>query len=114
MTKLTDKDKTFLEKLKALLDEKDLCIEFREEELKRLVLRKNYGERIEREFNMTRQGVRWRFQRLFNDIYPSAYEVLLFIESAFGIELRQQAMAMARQRAQLRKKALEVNRVNLK
>ena len=104
--KLTEKDKEFLERLRRLMDERELSVDFREEGLKRLILRRNYGERIEREFEMTRQGVRWRFQRLFSDIYPSAYEVVLWIESNFGTELRAKAMAMARQRVDLRKKAM--------
>ncbi|GEM_PF-2081709 len=30
-----------------------------------------YGDHIHRAFKMTRQGVRWRFQRLLGDIYIS-------------------------------------------
>ena len=104
--KLTQKDKEFLEKLRGLMEEKQLTIELREDGLRRLVLRKNYGDRIEGEFGMTRQGVRWRFQRLLNDIYPSAYETVLFVESSFGVQLRAPAMAIARQRAELRRQAL--------
>lgn len=109
--KLTEKDKEFLEKLRILLDEKELSIEPRHEGLKRLTLRKNYGDKIEREFGMTRQGVRWRFQRLLNEIYPSAYETILFVESSFGVELRVPAMAIARQRAELRREAMARNGV---
>ena len=104
--KLTQKDGEFLERLRALLDEKDLAIELREDDYKRLVLRKNYGDRIERDFGMTRQGVRWRFQRIFGDIYPSAYESILYIESHFGADLRGKAMAIAKERAELRRRAL--------
>lgn len=107
--KLTEKDKEFLEKLRALQDEKELSIEPREDGLKRLILRKDYGDKIERKFKMTRQGVRWRFQRLMNEIYPSAYETILFIESSFGVELRGPAMAIARQRAEMRREALARN-----
>ncbi|MCX7013703.1 MAG: hypothetical protein NTW86_14310 [Candidatus Sumerlaeota bacterium] len=105
--KLTEKDKEFLEKLRALQDKRDLLIESREDGIKRLILRKNYGDKIEGEFGMTRQGVRWRFQRLLNEIYPSAYETILFIETSFGVELRAPAMAIARQRAEMRREALE-------
>ena len=104
--KLTEKDKEFLERLRRLMNERELYVDFQEEGLKRLILRRNYGERIAQEFEMTRQGVRWRFQRLFSDIYPSAYEVVLWIESNFGTELRAKAMEMARQRVDLRKKAM--------
>ena len=108
--KLTVKDKEFLENLRALLDQGELSIAFLENSPKRFQLKQNYGSKIEQRFGMTRQGVRWRFQRLLGDIYPSAYESLLFIESSFGTELRPMAMAIARERAEIRKKALRGNR----
>ena len=104
--KLTEKDAEFLTQLRELIEEKDLAIEFRTNGLKRFVLKKNYGLRIEQRFGMTRQGVRWRFQRLFGDLYPAVYETLLFIESNFGTGLRQHAMEIARQRAEARQEAL--------
>ncbi len=107
--RLTEKDKAFLAKLRMLMDEKSLAIEFRESGRKRLILRKNYGDRIEREFGMTRQGVRWRFQRLMNEIYPEAYAALLFIESSFGTGLRHEAMAIARQRAEQYRETIKSN-----
>ena len=103
--KLTVKDKDFLERLKSLLDSKDLSIDMKHNGLKRLVLKKNYGNKIERCFHMTRQGVRWRFQRLFNEIYISSYEAIYWIESLYGTELRQKAMEIARERVELRKRA---------
>ena len=103
--KLTNKDKEFLERLKALYETKELAIELKQDGLKRFVLRKNYGDRIEETFGITRQGIRWRFQRLFNVIYPEAYEAIYFIESLFGTELRQKVLAIARERVELRKKA---------
>ena len=105
--KLTQKDKTFIEALKALCDSRDLSIELVDEGYKRLVLRQNYGDKIEAAFRMSRQGVRWRFQRLFNQIYVSSYETIYFIESLFGPELRQHAIEIAKQRVELRKKALK-------
>ena len=107
--KLTVKDKDFLERLKALSDSKDLEIELKIGGLKRLVLRKNYGDKVESSFNMTRQGVRWRFQRIFNEIYVSAYESIYWIESLFGTGLRQKAIEIARERVELRKKAQKMN-----
>jgi len=104
--KLTLKDKEFLERLKPLLEEKGLYIELREDGLKRLVLRRNYGSYVEECFGMTRQGVRWRFQRLM-DVYVSAYETILFVESRFGCDLRSHAMAIARERAEVRRRARE-------
>jgi hypothetical protein len=106
--KLTCKDKDFLERLKKLLDEKELAIELKEDGIKRLVLRQNYGDKVEKTFNMSRQGVRWRFYRLFNEVYIEAYEIIFFVESNFGTELRQMAMEIARERVELRKKAQKV------
>ena len=103
--KLTIKDKEFLKKLKSLLESKDLSIELKEDGLKKLVLRKNYGDKIETFFNLTRQGIRWRFQRLFNEIYLNSYLSIFWIESNFGTELRQEVMEIAREHIELRKKA---------
>ena len=103
--KLTEKDKEFIEKLKSLVESKDLSIELIDDGLLRLVLRQNYGDRIESEFNMTRQGVRWRFHRLFNEVYLNAYLTIFWIESNFGVELREKVIKIAKQRVKLRKKA---------
>jgi hypothetical protein len=103
--KLTLKDKDFLERLRLLLDSKDLAIELKYDGLKRFVLRGNYGDKIQGCFKMTRQGVRWRFQRLFNKIYVSAYECIYIVESLFGTDLRHKAMEIAKERVELRKKA---------
>jgi hypothetical protein len=107
--KLTVKDKDFLERLKTLLESKDLSIELKEDGLKRLVLRKNYGDKITSHFNMSRQGIRWRFKRLFNEIYVNAYCTIHWIESNFGTELRQKAMEIARERVDLSKKAQKMD-----
>ena len=103
--KLTVKDKDFLERLRGLLEAKELAVELKQNGLKRLVLSQNYGDKIESHFNMTRQGVRWRFQRLFNEIYINAYLTIFWVESNFGTQLRQSAMEIARERIALRKKA---------
>lgn len=103
--KLTVKDKDFLERLRALLDSREMNIALKKDGLKRLVLRQNYGNRIEAAFGMTRQGVRWRFQRLFNEIYVSAYTTIFWVESSFGTELRPMALEIARERIALRKQA---------
>ena len=72
--KLTNKDKEFLEKLKNLFEKNELSIELKDDGVKKMVLRKNYGKnKVESEFGITRQGVRWRFQRLFNEIYVESY-----------------------------------------
>jgi len=103
--KLTVKDKDFLEKLKPLLESKEMSIDLKQNGLKRLVLKQNYGDKIQRSFKMTRQGVRWRFHRIFSEIYIQSYEAIFWVESLFGTELRQKALEIARERVELRKKA---------
>ncbi len=106
--KLTVKDKDFLAQLRALLDSKDLSIELKEDGLKRLILRQNYGDRIEAVFGVTRQGVRWRFQRIFSEMYVQAYCTIYWIESFFGTELRSMALEIAKERIALRKRAQKI------
>ena len=72
-----------------------------------MILKGTYGEKIHRTFRMTRQGVRWRFQRVLGDMYVSAFETILFIEKIFGTELREYAMKISKERYELRQKALE-------
>ncbi len=57
---------------------------------------------------MTRQGVRWRFHHIFSQIYVSSYEMICWLESLFGTELRQKALEIARERVELRKKAQKI------
>jgi hypothetical protein len=106
--KLTCKDKDFLERLKRFLETKELSIGLKNDGYKRFVLRQNYGDKVEREFRMSRQGVRWRFWRLFNDVYVSAYETIYFVETHFGVDLRQKAREIARERVELRKKVQKI------
>lgn len=106
--KLTNKDKEFLERLRILMESKDLTVDLQDIGGKRMVLRKNYGDKIEQSFDMTRQGVRWRFHRVFSDIYVSAYETIYFVETMYGTSLRRMAMEIARERVELRKKAKKV------
>ena len=105
--KLTVKDKDFLEKLKSLLEAKELKINLKEDGLKRFVLRQNYGDKVEKCFGMTRQGVRWRFHHLM-EMYVGAYEGIYFLESNFGTGLRNMAMEIAKERVELRKKAQKI------
>jgi hypothetical protein len=111
--KLTLKDKDFLERLKALVESKDLSIELKQDGLKRFVLRHNYGDKIESGFGMSRQGVRWRFQRIFSEIYSQAYETIYWVESQFGTELRQKALEIARERVELRNKAQKMGQIEV-
>ena len=98
--KLTIKDKEFLEKLKKLMAERDLWVDLKNDGYKRMVLRGNYGTKIDKTFRMTRQGVRWRFQRL-SDAYISALEAIYFVESTFGTNLRKMALEIARERIEM-------------
>ncbi|MFC1604494.1 hypothetical protein ACFL5F_05645 [Planctomycetota bacterium] len=67
-----------------------------------MVLKGTYGEKIHKTFRMTRQGVRWRFQRLFCHVYVEAFETILMIEKTFGTELREYAVRISRERFELR------------
>lgn len=103
--KLTEKDDEFLRRLKVFIDKNDLDIEFKSDGFKRLVLRRNYGSKIESAFGLSRQGIRWRFKRVFNEIYVNAYLTIYLIESQFGIDLRQKAIDIAKEQVELRIKA---------
>ncbi len=71
-----------------------------------MILRGTYGEKIHKAFRMTRQGVRWRFWRLFNDdIYVSAFETILFVERMFGTQFREHAIRISKERYALRQEA---------
>ena len=100
--KLTEKDRTFLEILKTLMDSKDLWVELKPDRPSYMVLRGTYGDKIYRAFHLSRQGVRWRFWRIYNDIYVSAFETILFIERIFGTQLREYAIRISQERYALR------------
>jgi len=68
-----------------------------------MVLKGTYGEKVHKTFRMTRQGVRWRFQRLFSNVYVEAFETILMIEKTFGTQLREYAVRMSRERHELRR-----------
>jgi hypothetical protein len=106
--KLTEKDKTFLETLRKLMESDDLQVALKPDRPSRMVLTGTYGERIHRAFRMTRQGVRWRFWRLFNNMYVSCFETILFIEKVFGTQLRDHAMRISRERYALRQEIADV------
>ena len=92
--KLTENDLIFLQTLKQLLDHKDLRVEHGSGYLR---LRQNYGEHIESSFRMTRQGVRWRFQRAM-DMYISAFQTILAVERTLGTDVRDLAIKVSRER----------------
>lgn len=100
--KLTEKDKAFLETLRTLTESKDLSVELKPDRPSHMVLKGTYGEKIHKAFRLSRQGVRWRFWRLFNEIYVSAFETILFIEKVFGTQLREHAIRISKDRYALR------------
>ncbi|MCP4612821.1 MAG: hypothetical protein GY845_29350 [Planctomycetes bacterium] len=100
--KLTEKDKTFLENLKKLMESKDLWVELKPNRPSYMVLKGTYGEKIHKTFRMTRQGVRWRFYRLFNQVYVEAFEAILMIEKTFGTQLRDYAVRISKERYALK------------
>jgi hypothetical protein len=87
------------------MDSKDLWVEFRAGHPSYMVLRGTYGQAVHKAFRMTRQGVRWRFHRLFNDVYVSTFETILFLEKAFGTGLRDHAIRISRERYALYQEA---------
>ena len=104
--KLTEKDKTFLENLKKLMESKDLWVELKPNRPSYMVLKGTYGEKVHKTFRMTRQGVRWRFQRLFNHVYVDAFSTILMIEKTFGTQLREYAVRMSKERYEMRREIL--------
>lgn len=104
--KLTAKDKDFLEELRKLIDLKDLRVELKLSDPSYMILKGTYGEKIYKAFRMTRQGVRWRFQRLFCQVYVEAFETILMIEKIFGTELREYAVRISKERYELRQNLL--------
>jgi hypothetical protein len=72
-----------------------------------MVLKGTYGEKIHKTFRVTRQGVRWRFQRLFNHVYIEAFLTILMIEKIFGTQLREYAIKISKERYALRQESLQ-------
>ena len=95
---MTEKDKEFLTALRKLMDSKDMSVEFKPDTPSRMVLKGTYGEKIHKIFGVTRQGVRWRFQRLFGQVYVEAFLTILMIEKTFGTHLRDYAVRISKER----------------
>jgi hypothetical protein len=89
------------------MESKELSVELRPGRPSHMVLRGTYGEKVHRAFRMSRQGVRWRFWHLFNEIYVESFSVILLIEKAFGTELREHAIRISKERYELRQEALQ-------
>ena len=96
-----------MESLKKLTESKDLWVELKPDEPSYMVLKGTYGEKIHKTFRVTRQGVRWRFQRLFNHVYVEAFLTILMIEKIFGTQLREYAIKISKERYALRQESLQ-------
>ncbi len=90
-----------------MIESKDLSVELKPDQPSHMVLKGAYGEKIHKAFRMSRQGVRWRFWRLFNEIYVSAFETILFIEKVFGPQLREHAIRISKERYALRQEIVK-------
>ncbi len=88
--------------LSQLMESKDLSVELKPDNPSRMVLCGTYGEEIHKAFRVTRQGLRWRFQHLFGDIYIRAFETILLVEKTFGTQLREYAIRISKERYALR------------
>ena len=88
------------------MESKDLWVELKSNSPSYIVLKGTYGEKIHKTFRMTRQGVRWRFQRLFGQVYTEAFETIIFIEKIFGTQLREYAVRISKERYALRQENL--------
>ena len=91
-----------MENLKKLMESKDLWVELKSDRPSYMVLKGTYGEKIHKTFRVSRQGVRWRFHRLFNHVYVEAFETILFLEKVFGSQLREYAIRISKERFALR------------
>ena len=92
--------------MKKLMETKDLWVELKPDMPSCMVLKGTYGEKIHKIFRVSRQGVRWRFYRLFNQVYVEAFETILFLEKAFGTQLREYAIKISKERYTLRQESL--------
>ena len=88
------------------MESKDLWVVLKPGRPSYMVLKGTYGEKIHKTFRMTRQGVRWRFYRLFNQVYVDAFSTILMIEKVFGTELREYAVRISKERYELRQEIL--------
>ena len=93
--------------MKKLTESKDLWVELKPDKPDYMVLKGTYGEKIHKTFRVTRQGVRWRFQRLFNHVYVEAFLTILMIEKIFGSQLREYAVKISKEKYALRQEVLQ-------
>ena len=89
------------------MESKDLWVELKPGRPSYMVLKGTYGKKVHKTFRMTRQGVRWRFQRLFNYVYVEAFLTILMIEKTFGTQLRDYAVRISKERWEMRREILK-------
>ena len=89
------------------MESKDLWVELKPDRPSYMVLKGTYGEKIHKTYRMTRQGVRWRFQRLFNQVYVEAFLTIVMIEKTFGTQLREYAVKISKEKYALRKEVMK-------
>ena len=89
------------------MESRELSVELKPGHPSYMVLRGTYGDKVHEAFRMSRQGVRWRFQRLLGDVYVSSFETILFIERNFGAQLRDHAVRISKERYELRQRLRE-------
>ena len=94
------------------MESKDLWVELKPGRPSYMVLRGTYGEKVYKTFGMSRQGVRWRFWHLFNGMYISAFETVIFVEKVFGPQLRDHALRISRERYTLSQEILRAGFIN--
>ena len=88
---------------------KDIWVELKRSSPSYMVLKGTYGKKIQKTFRVTRQGVRWRFQRLLNQVYVEAFLTILMIEKIFGTQLRDYAIKISKEKDNLRQESLQRN-----
>ena len=84
------------------MESRELWVDLRSARPSYMVLRGTYGDKVHQTFRVSRQGLRWRFQRLFNQVYVDAFETILFVETTFGPQLRDHAIRISKERYTLR------------
>jgi hypothetical protein len=94
------------------MESRELWVELKLGKPSYIVLKGTYGEKIHKMFRMTRQGVRWRFYRLFNQVYVEAFETILMIEKTFGTQLREYAVRISQERYAVRQETLRTEFVS--
>jgi len=90
------------------MESHELWVDLRAARPSYMVLRGTYGTKVHRTFRVSRQGLRWRFQKLFNRNYVDAFETILFVETTYGTELRDHAIRISKERYALRQELMRL------